>query len=155
MRPEKHKDLSQLNSSIHHRLDKVNVQRLPKTFGKPFAKAKRCGACRVQEMAKMLIFPALSNQKRKERLLNAMKYQLKQRRKAQRKIRKMTINETVQSVLEWFEIENCIKEGDSEGVMIAVRKFDAMANNDRKYNELARIRFMIERDRLYEIANNM
>ena len=67
----------------------------------------------------------------------------------------MTINETVNVVLEWFEVEDHIKDGDFEGVMTAVRKFDAMANNDRKYNELARIRFMIERDRLYEIANNM
>ena len=67
----------------------------------------------------------------------------------------MTINETVESVLEWFEIEDCIKEGDFEGIMIAVRKFDAMSNNSEKYNELARIRFMIERDRLAEIADNL
>ena len=67
----------------------------------------------------------------------------------------MTINEKVLQVLDWFEVDACIEEGDFEGIMIAVRKFDAMANNSDKYNELARIRFMIERDRLSEIANNI
>ena len=67
----------------------------------------------------------------------------------------MTIQQTIDLVLEHFEIDDCIKENDWYGIMVAVRKFNAMSKNTEKYNELARLAFEIERDRLSEIASKI
>ena len=67
----------------------------------------------------------------------------------------MTINQKILSVLDWYEIENCINEHDTDGMTPAIQKFDAMADNEEKYNSTARFMFSIWRDRLNEIANKL